>query len=164
MAEDRQADSGGESDQYQERERERVFDLTQRAFTRAEVEEASAALAAHLAAHPEDERHDLAHGLRVSAACLAEREDQARWLGLTEEEVEQREQLLKQTRVVVDPVRDPDCLARLDQAQEALQCWLAGYPDDVAVRSQLQGLTGSKALARELLSALRELDSGAAGP
>ena len=161
MAGERQGDREGES--AQGRERERVFDLAQRAFTRAEVEEASAALVAHLAAHPEDERHDLAHGLRVRAACLAEREDQARRLGLTGEEIEQREQLLKQTQVVVDPVRDPDCLARLEQAQEALRRWLARHPDDVAARSQLQGLTGSKALARELLSALRELDSGSAG-
>ena len=48
MAGERQADSEGERDQG--RQRERVFDLAQRAFTRAEVEEAGATLAAHLAA------------------------------------------------------------------------------------------------------------------
>ena len=139
---------------------EALYEQIQDAFTRDEIEAAEAALREHLAAHPEDDAPYRFHGFRVAAACLREREAQARLLGYTDEEQREREQLLKSTRIVVDPAGDPGGLDRLAGAGEALEQWLARHPDDVAVRAQLQGLRGSQALAREVIEALREMESG----
>ena len=145
-------------EQQREQSYERTRGLLRHAYTRTEIEEAEAALRAHLAAFPEDERREMDHGWFHKVEAMKEREAQARALGLTAEQHAEREQMLKATRVNANPVAEPDCLARYDRARAQVARWLERFPSDPAARSRLEYLDREEVLAKEVLETLRSLE------
>lgn len=127
-------------DPDQQKSRSRVLGLLGGAFTRAEVDAARAAYAAHIALYPDDERRDLAHGFGHTVEYLKEREAESERLGLTADQYEARENLIQKTGDdlrKIDPAEDRNALDKYAAVKARLQDWLAKHPGDKNILAQI---------------------------
>ena len=135
-----------------EQRRERVYALTSNPFTREEIEEAQSALRSYLADYPEEWVRDIGHSLPYDYDYLLEREAQSKEMGLSPEEHQERERLLRAAHAAND-------LDDLAPARNALREWQCAYPGDPLVPRLLEMLESEEKFERELKAALAETES-----
>jgi len=149
---------------------EDIFDLLQTAFTRSEVNAALQAHKAHLERWPEDRKLDLAHKFHYARESLQERELLGKELGLSPQEFDYRENLMRRIpnnhkltagTVGLVPQQELEEVQKLREDRMAvMRKWLKRYPADLHVASRLSDYERERAFEQDLYQqfqqALRE--------
>jgi hypothetical protein len=127
------------------------------AFTRAEIDGAAQAAREHLARYPRDETRDLWHGWGSQLVWLEQREAEARALGLTVAEQDDREALLRGSYAPIDTITDPEASVKLAAVIERLERWLASHPTDPSASRRLHALHEERAFAEAIAAPTSEV-------
>lgn len=122
--------------------------LLETAFTVPEVDAALSALAAHQARF-NLQSSEIAHGFHNTVDAAKERAHEAEKLGLTPEQIDERNNLLKSVLWCGFP-DDPYNSALLNDVREHLELWLHRFPNDPSVARALERVKGDLEVAAML--------------
>lgn len=128
------------------------------AITRPEIERAQALLQRYVMQFPDDADRDMGHGFVQRIHHLEEREAQACQLGLTPQQCQEREALVKNVMALArGDMESRDYLLHLSKAEKSVQEWAEQFPNDPLTVELLSLLQSRQEDTRLTVEALRQM-------